>query len=77
MKIDSYTKIGVKMINQISGFVEGEIYELGGNSEPLYIWHFGKLIEITPREYNICTVTLPENRWAKIFDNRFTNQHGV
>ncbi len=58
------------MINRIGGFVEGEIYELGGRSEPLYIWHFGKLTEITPLEYNICVITLSNERWNAIFNHR-------
>ena len=62
------------MITQIGNkdtFKEGEIYEIGGQSEPLYIWHKGKLEEISPLEYNICIAILPENRWKKIYDNRF------
>lgn len=31
---------------------EGDFVEIAGYSEPLYLFHDGKLIEITPREFN-------------------------
>jgi hypothetical protein len=61
------------MITKINfDFKEDEIYELT-NSEPLYIYHNGKLEAITPREYNICVITLPEDRWFNIVKDRFYN----
>ena len=49
------------MITRIT-LVIGEIYELNGNSEPLYLWDGIKFIEITPREYNVFTETVVEKR---------------
>lgn len=63
-------------MKRITGFEEGEIYELNNESLPLYIWHMGKLSEITPQEFNAC-VNLPlDKRWNAVFDIRFTNQYG-
>ena len=55
------------MITIIKGkFQEGEIYEIEGHSEPLYLFHNGELKAITPIEYNLCTITEPKKRWLAI-----------
>jgi len=60
----------------MSGFSEGEIYELNGVSKPLYIWHYGTLHEVTPQEFNVCVTKLPKDRWIEILKIRFTDQIG-
>ena len=53
---------------------EGDIIEFNHQSEPLYIYHDGKLEVITPREYNICTVKLPHERFKAISEDRLSSQ---
>ncbi|MFZ2992470.1 MAG: hypothetical protein WA061_02030 [Microgenomates group bacterium] len=59
------------MIIRIDGqFGEGDILELKNYPEPLYIFHNGKLFEITPEEYNICVVKEPKERFFEIWKKR-------
>ena len=49
---------------------EGDIVEIIGHSEPLYLFHNGELVKITPLEYNLCVNKLPDERWFAIFQHK-------
>lgn len=60
------------MIKRVGeGFEEGDIIEFNKQSEPLYIYHNGELVKITPQEYNLCTVNVPKERWNAISKLRY------
>jgi len=66
------------MIKRIKAdLVEGDIVELAGISEPLYIFHGGRLTEITPMEYNLCVEKAPEERWFPIYISRCNSSKKV
>ena len=53
------------MITRIT-LTKGWIYELNGNSEPLFLYTGESLEKITPQEYNLCVETPVVKRWSKI-----------
>jgi hypothetical protein len=52
---------------------EGQIFEVNYNTGHTYIYCDGKIIEITPQEYNIVANELPENRAKALREFRWNN----
>jgi len=58
------------MIKKIKDVSEGDIIEFGEHSEPLYFYSFGKMSELTPREYNVIVNVPSEKRALKLMEFR-------
>lgn len=64
------------MIKKVGkGIKNGDIIEFNQNSEPLFLYHDGDLIKLTPAEYNHLIVVTPEERYWEL--KKFRKKWGM